>query len=99
MNILAYGRDPGGSNAITPVVKELLKDSSHHVTLYSRDWGSTTFSRYKLPSETYPTDADLNKLMQNIDLVLTATSWPPLVEHDLWRKAEELKIPSIVVLD
>lgn len=106
--VLAVSNHPGGANAISPVVPELIKSGVEVVAL---DCGaSDIFKQYKIsltPLSAFgidaPTQENLEKVIvrENVGLVISGTSIkkPGAIEHAAVKAATSTKCPSIAVLD
>jgi hypothetical protein len=104
--ILIFSRDPGGTNAIMPLI-EPLRASGNEVAVYGKDAALSIYRKLNLdctdicggiPSGT---QEEANEFVRKAspDLIVTGTSSEDFTERHLWKAAEEAGIPSFAVLD
>jgi hypothetical protein len=104
--IFIFSRDPGGANAIVPLVRP-LENRGYRVLLYGADMSLNIYAkagllasdiRHKLSEATLE---GIRELMNEIspDFILTGTSASDFTERYLWRIAGEMGIPCFAVLD
>jgi hypothetical protein len=88
--VMFFAHDPGGANAIAPLVETLNKD--HEILIFAK--GPALL---KLPgAQELPAEA-LRALAP--DMLITGTSANDRTEHSLWREARLLGIKSMAILD
>lgn len=104
--IIASGTDPGGINAISPVIKALGSGQEFEVRVVATDKGSRHFFRNKIQADEiiseYPEYEALCRdlIMQyRPDLILIGTSRIYSIERELTKQAKIKGIPVIAVLD
>lgn len=97
MRIVAFARDPGGANALIPIIKKLTL-TGDRAELTAQDWALERFAEYGLTARPLILD-EVFPLVQGSDVVLTATSWPPEAEWKLWQMAERVQVPTLAVMD
>lgn len=103
--VLAVAGDPGGGNALAPVMRALLKRDDRELYAYAYRQTEAVWTRHELPFTTLQEpvpDARLQCLLDNIrpSIVLTGTSMNGIdAERRLTRLAKDRGIPSIAVLD
>lgn len=104
--VLLFARDPGGANAIIPLIEPLLARGLH-VELFGK---GVALDRYRQAGyegsditglipvlSPKAVRAFLEKKMPNI--VITGTSADDFTEKFLWLAASELAIPSMAIID
>ena len=104
--ILVFSRDPGGTNAIMPLI-EPLRAFGNEVSVYGKDAALSIYRKQNIecsdicatiPSGTQEeTDEFVRKTRP--DLIVTGTSSEDFTERHLWRAAERAEITSFAVLD
>lgn len=97
MRFAAFARDPGGANALAPVLLRLTEEG-HELDLRTEGWAREVFLRAglkPLAAEAYREQ----KSLREADALLTATSWPPSSELRWWKAAAASGVPSLSVLD
>jgi hypothetical protein len=108
--VLAFAREPGGADAIAPVVQRIRQRGRAQVVLLAKDFAVERFRAAGLefeklevagPNETL---ASVERLLERIDpgLLLTSASSRPrddMTEKWLWRAGQRRGIPSLAVLD
>lgn len=109
-SVVAVAQDPGGSEALVPVLKALIRHGWGPVSILARQQGCAVFSRAGLEvtdgdgltrTDGIPTlDGALRWLgQQRPELVLTATSFKSGWERAFIRAAHQRQIPCVTVLD
>ncbi len=98
MRFLVFGRDPGGANALLPVVRALTARSGDSVDLLAQAWAEDVFRCGGAPFRAAGPD-DFPPALARTDAALTGTSWPPDAETRLWRAAEEAGVPTLALFD
>ena len=104
--ILIVSRDPGGTNAIMPLI-EPLRVLGNEVSVYGKDLALSIYQKQNIDcSDIYDimpsgTQGETDKFVRKTrpDLILTGTSSEDFTERYLWRAAEKAGIPSFAVLD
>jgi len=104
--VLLFSRDPGGTNAVLPLI-EPLRARGNDVVVYGKDAALSIYHRSNvdctdiadaIPSGTVEeTEAFVLKLRP--DLIVTGTSSEDFTERHLWNAAEKAGIASFAVLD
>jgi CDP-Glycerol:Poly(glycerophosphate) glycerophosphotransferase len=104
--VLLFSRDPGGTNAVLPLI-EPLRVRGNDVVVYGKDAALSIYHRSNvdctdihdaIPSGTVEeTEAFVLKLRP--DLIVTGTSSEDFTERHLWKAAEKAGIASFAVLD
>ncbi len=104
--ILVFSRDPGGTNAVLPLI-EPLRLAGNEVVVYGKDAALSIYRRLNmdcadiraaLPLETEDeTDKFVRELGPN--LIVTGTSSEDFTERHLWKAAAKTGIASFAVLD
>src|SRR5574344_2096538 len=89
MKIMFYANDPGGANAIKPLIKPL--DEENDIVIYGNN------SALKI----LPNCEEYNKNLQDImpDIVITGTSANECTEKTIWKECKKLDIKTIAILD
>lgn len=104
--IFMFSRDPGGTNAILPLVKP-LRERGHEVILYGKDVALNIYRQNGLDVNDI-TDYvsrieifEIETLLRNVhsDCILTGTSIEDFTERYLWKASEKCNIPSFAILD
>ncbi len=103
--ILLFSRDPGGANAIIPLVKKLQQ--KYQVLLYGKDYAIEKYNQNKVPyidiTEVCNVDTEegvrffLEKTRP--DFIITGTSADDYTEKYMWKIGFELNIKSFAILD
>jgi hypothetical protein len=104
--ILICTRDPGGTNAVMPLIKP-LRALGNEVSVYGKDAALAIYRRLNIDCsdirDAMPavTQEDVSNFIRKArpDLVLTATSSEDFTERYLWKAAERSGIASFAVLD
>jgi len=104
--ILIFSRDPGGANAIIPLI-EPLRALENDVSVYGKDAALSIYQKRNIDSydicDEIPsgTQEETNEFVRqtNPDLIVTGTSSEDFTERHLWTAAERAKITSFAVLD
>jgi CDP-Glycerol:Poly(glycerophosphate) glycerophosphotransferase len=104
--ILIFSRDPGGTNAIMPLI-EPLRALGNEVSVYGKDAALSIYRKQNIDcsdicntilSDTQEeADEFLRKTHPN--LIVTGTSSEDFTERHLWKAAERAEITSFAVLD
>ena len=102
--IVAAAHDPGGAQAMAPVLAALSNWRSIELSVYAGKWAQTVFNRYGIDFKAIETDIDERKAssimdLENPALLFTGTSWNSDVEQELRNQAARRNKPSIVLLD
>lgn len=104
--ILIFSRDPGGTNAVIPLI-EPLKSLGNDVKVYGKDAALGIYQRAKvdcvdiregIPSGSQSETIAFVQILRP-DIILTGTSSEDFTERHLWKAAEMVGIPSFAVLD
>ena len=104
--ILFFSRDPGGTNAIMPLIAP-LRALGNEVAIYGKDAALSIYRKLNvdcsdicdsIPAGT-PEEASEFVRKASPDLIVTGTSSEDFTERHLWRAAEKMGIPSFAVLD
>jgi hypothetical protein len=104
--ILIFSRDPGGTNAIMPLIAP-LRALGNEVAVFGKDAALSIYRKLNLdctdicdgiPSGT---QEEANEFVRKSspDLIVTGTSSEDFTERHLWIAAENAGIPSFAVLD
>lgn len=88
--ILFFAHDPGGANAISPLIESLKKE--HEVFVFAKGP-----ALQKLPNAQEFKKDTLKTIMP--DLIITGTSANDKTEKLLWQEAKVLNIKSMAILD
>lgn len=104
--VVVFSRDPGGANAVIPLVSPLRRDG-YRVALYGKDFALDRYRTAGLDgSDTAElsadgTDACVRELIrkESPDFVITGTSADDDTEKAIWRVCEAAGIPSMAVVD
>lgn len=104
--ILVFSRDPGGTNAIMPLI-EPLRQLGNNVVVYGKDAALSIYGKLKIDCSdirgAIPSGAqeETNEFVQKLrpDIILTGTSSEDFTERHLWKAAESAGIASFAVLD
>lgn len=104
--ILAFSRDPGGTNAIMPLI-EPLRQLGNNVVVYGKDAALSVYGKLKIDCSdirnAIPSGAqeETNEFVRKLcpDIILTGTSSEDFTERHLWKAAESAGIASFAVLD
>lgn len=89
--ILFFAHDPGGANAIAPLIAP-LRSEGHQIVVCAK--GPAT----KILPQAYPLPENSIETLTP-DLVITGTSANDMSEKNLWMDAQKQAVPSIAVLD
>lgn len=91
---LFFANDPGGANAIFPLIEPLKKNNE--VFIYAK--GSALS---KLPNAIELKEQDIKSFLKTInpDCIITGTSANDFTEKYLWETAKNLNIKSMAILD
>lgn len=104
-SIFVVGGDPGGANALIPVIEALFHDSSFEVHTYAYNEACTLWKHRGLKFSALPDkfpDENIQEILQynKPDLLLLSTSYNSKnFEKHFIKIAQEKKIPSISILD
>jgi hypothetical protein len=104
--ILIFSRDPGGANAVIPLVQP-LRQEGYDVVLYGKDSALAKYREHAVGG------LDIKEELEEISvetlkrfvsrkqprLIITGTSADDATEKHLWRVAELLGISSFAILD
>jgi hypothetical protein len=104
--ILIFSRDPGGTNAIMPLI-EPLRALGNEVSVYGKDAALSIYRKLNMDCsdicDTIPsgTQEETDKFVRQTrpDLIVTGTSSEDFTERHLWKAAERAEITSFAVLD
>lgn len=104
--ILIFSHDPGGANAVIPLVKPLMA-RGYDVALWGKDHAIKKYKAAGLQGQDIMDLLDQENVgglkdflsLQGPDLIITATSAEDYCEKYLWKAAEELGIISFAILD
>lgn len=92
--ILFFAHDPGGANAIEPLITPL--SNSHEVFVFAKGPALS-----KLPNARELSQNDIDSVLQTIkpDFLITGTSANDFTEKKLWQSAKKFNIKSMAILD
>ncbi len=104
--ILIVSRDPGGTNAIMPLI-EPLRALGNEVSVYGKDAALSIYRKQNIDCsdicDTIPsgTQEETDEFVRKArpDLIVTGTSSEDFTERRLWKAAERAGITSFAVLD
>lgn len=104
--ILVFSRDPGGANAVIPLVPA-LRERGYEVQLYGKDFALLKYRNAGVEAiniaDMIPviTEPALAAFFANIapDVVITGTSADDDTEKMFWKICESVGIPSMAVVD
>jgi hypothetical protein len=104
--ILIVSRDPGGTNAVLPLI-EPLRALENEVIVYGKDTALSIYGRQGIEcfdiSNSIPsaTQEEADGFVRRIhpDLIVTGTSSEDFTERRLWKAAERTGVRSFAVLD
>jgi hypothetical protein len=104
--ILIVSRDPGGTNAIMPLI-EPLRALGNEVCVYGKDAALSIYRKLNIDCsdicDAIPsgTQEEANEFVRKAcpDLLVTGTSSEDYTERHLWKAAEKAGITSFAVLD
>jgi len=104
--ILVCSRDPGGTNAILPLL-EPLRASGNELIVYGKDAALAIYRKHDVNchdiSEAVPSGSQcqIDELVRKVhpDLIVTGTSSEDFTERSLWQAADKAGIKSFAVLD
>lgn len=102
---MIFSRDPGGCNAVAPLVNALRE--KYLVELYGKDIALRRYEVYNLKGidildtigEITPKSIERFLVNQKPDFIITGTSADDMTEKYIWKSAEKLGIPSFAILD
>jgi len=101
--ILAVAQDPGGVEAILPVIKKLLKKSNVQLKIFTEVKGGLIFIKEGIKCSRVDNcslkELDLEFKKINPDLTLTATSHGFSVEKKFLRLAKKYHISTVSIID
>lgn len=106
--VLAANHDPGGANALAPVLRRLHDEGLVEVVALAYGYGAEAFARHglaTLPPQSFGVATDGPEAAARLldrarpDLVLTGTSEVPSLEKPLWAAARRARIPALAILD
>lgn len=102
MNILASANNPGGANALLPVVRSFLLRGDL-VTLVLEGVAQDVFAKsgFNFLKASEKTEAEWAEFLakENFELFLASTSLGPTIDKNLLRFCQAQKIPSVYILD
>ena len=101
-----FSRDPGGTNAIMPLI-EPLRAFGNEVSVYGKDAALSIYRKQNIDCsdicDTIPsgTQEETDEFVRKTrpDLIVTGTSSEDFTERHLWKAAERAEITSFAVLD
>jgi hypothetical protein len=104
--ILIFSRDPGGTNAIMPLI-DPLRAAGNEVDVYGKDMALSIYGKLNMDCsdicDAIPlgTQEETSEFVRRAgpDLIVTGTSSEDFTERHLWKAAETAGIPSFAVLD
>jgi hypothetical protein len=104
--ILIFSRDPGGTNAIMPLI-EPLRAFGNEVIVYGKDAALSIYRKQNidcsniLDSIPSGTQEETDEFVRRTrpDLIVTGTSSEDFTERHLWKAADRAEITSFAVLD
>ena len=104
--VLVFSRDPGGTNAVLPLI-EPLRTEGNKVVVYGKDAALSIYQRLDVDCadirDAIPlgTEDETDKFVRELspDLIVTGTSSEDFTERHLWKAAEKAGIASFAVLD
>jgi hypothetical protein len=104
--VLIFSRDPGGANAVIPLVAP-LRARGYRVPLFGKDIALSKYAASGLAAENIMEHVDTLDLVeiggflevQNPDFIITGTSADDMTEKLLWNAAEKRGIPCFAILD
>jgi CDP-Glycerol:Poly(glycerophosphate) glycerophosphotransferase len=104
--ILVFSRDPGGTNAVLPLI-EPLRTKGNEVVVYGKDMAPFIYRRMNMDCldirdvVSSGSEAEIDKFVRKVgpDLIVTGTSSEDFTERHLWKAAEKAGIASFAVLD
>src|SRR5215469_11998782 len=104
--ILICSRDPGGTNAIMPLI-EPLRTLGNEVSVYGKDAALSIYRKQNINCsdicDAIPpaTQEETDEFVRNTrpHLIVTGTSSEDFTERHLWKAAERAGITSFAVLD
>jgi len=104
--ILLMARDPGGANAIMPLVPELIL-KGYRVLLYGKDIALQCYQERGLAGQDISlliTDINIETWVDFLehekpDFIITGTSGDDFSERYLWKAARKVGIPTFAILD
>ena len=107
--LAAFAREPGGADAIAPVVRSLAERGDVQLLLFAKEFATERFDAGGLRYELFPSnppslrDAVIERLerLRPHALLTSASSRPDddMTEKLFWECGEAMKIPSLAVLD
>jgi hypothetical protein len=106
MRVLIFARDPGGANAVVPLVRSLV-DRGHGVRLAGKDAALRIYRRHSLeaidiaslsPALT-PQSIRQFLIQGSPSVVITGTSADDSTEKIIWSECCNLRIPSMAIVD
>ena len=104
--LLLFSRDPGGANAIIPLIEPLSK-KGYRVNLFGKDIALAKYAKAGLPAvnimehidEVNLSEVDKFVISQMPDFIITGTSADDMTEKYIWKAAEQHGIPCFAILD
>jgi len=104
--VLFFSRDPGGTNAIMPLIGP-LRSLGNEVSIYGKDAALSIYRKKNIDcldicdTIRSGTQEETDEFVRRArpDLIVTGTSSEDFTERHLWRAAERAKIASFAVLD
>ncbi len=105
--IMVYSRDPGAANCVMPVFKLLSELPDYQIDLIGKDYALKKYADAHWPAQ------DLSQLITEInqqsvadflktgqyDLIFSGVGSSDLADRLIWRSAQQLQIPTVVILD
>lgn len=100
--ILFLARDPGGANAIVPIILSL--NEKFNVAVIAREYAKDIFEKNGIAYELIQGEISKNTIREVLEetapqLIITGTSADDFLEKYAWLAAKELNIKSIAILD
>ncbi len=101
--IIFAAQDPGGFDAVAPVIKNLKKDGSFEVIVFLKNQSGDSAKkvRIKYVDANNLSPQEIEKIIgvENPDLIFTATSAGPSIEKEMIRVAKTKGIQTISIVD
>lgn len=104
-NLIAVCGDPGGSNALVPVIQLLQKDAQLNIIVFAYRQATDIMAKNKIEFTALPEETSIATIRSLIEIVkpnilVSGTSFKSTVlEKKFILVAQEMKVPSLAIID